>query len=145
MARTESYKKRRKERNWEKAINLASQSYGPQIWLSQEIDRQRKAKVYWRGKRVGAKRRRLIIERDGGCVACCYSLNPRWLTAHHLTPRRIGGTNDIRNLITLCDSCHSAWNKAEIIGGWRWFEIYDWLELVSPYYRAEQEQHELCA
>ena len=42
--------------------------------------------------------------RDGyrcqGCGA------PKPLTVHHIRPRELGGTNDLRNLLTLCVACH---------------------------------------
>lgn len=139
MARTQSYKKRRKERNWDRAIIQASKKCGPVNWLAEEIERQRKTRVFWKGKRVGAKRRRQIFERDGKCCcACGYSKSEYWLSMHHVMPRRLGGTNHISNLKILCTACHESWNLVEGQSRWYWYEWHEWLELAQLYYRTEE-------
>ena len=45
-----------------------------------------------------------VIIRDGFKCALCYGENS--LQVHHKTPKSIGGTNEMTNLITLCANCH---------------------------------------
>jgi len=43
-------------------------------------------------------------ERDGNkCSICERTTN---LHVHHIIPRSVGGSNDLKNLITLCSGCH---------------------------------------
>ncbi len=52
------------------------------------------------------ERRREVLARDGGrCVQC--GTNTQLLDAHHIIPRREGGTDELDNLITLCRTCHA--------------------------------------
>jgi len=37
---------------------------------------------------------------------CRHCGGPINLSAHHIHPRSLGGDNDPRNLVTLCDHCH---------------------------------------
>lgn len=49
--------------------------------------------------------RDIVLERDKHkCTRCKSNIN---LSVHHIKPRTEGGTNDIRNLITLCNACHN--------------------------------------
>lgn len=49
--------------------------------------------------------RKLVYKRDGyKCRAC--GVKGKKLSAHHILLLKVSKTNDIRNLITLCDSCH---------------------------------------
>lgn len=60
--------------------------------------------------------RRKVYERDGWTcqecgVRCLNAEHARWqphrrIQAHHILPRRFGGTDDLDNLITLCLRCH---------------------------------------
>ncbi len=49
----------------------------------------------------------------GSCYACGHHKHTEW---HHITPRAEGGTDERRNLIELCVSCHDI---AEV-EGWIW-------------------------
>jgi len=40
------------------------------------------------------------------CQMCGKKFKFEELDAHHLKPRSEGGTNNIKNLITLCEDCH---------------------------------------
>ena len=55
--------------------------------------------------------RYLVFTRDQCRCLKCGSSNR--LTVHHLTPVRDGGPNTVDNLVTLCESCHRAWNQLE--------------------------------
>lgn len=61
-------------------------------------------------KRTPATRRR-VLERDGHrCVLCGSDGN---LRVHHLRRVADGGSNDDKNLVTLCDDCHLEHHRAE--------------------------------
>ena len=46
----------------------------------------------------------VVFERDGyECVRCDATL---CLTVHHIKPREKGGSDDLTNLVTLCNICH---------------------------------------
>ncbi len=46
------------------------------------------------------------LEMDG--MKCGKCGRTDCLTIHHILPRHSGGTDDIDNLMTLCDACHRA-------------------------------------
>lgn len=55
------------------------------------------------------------IARDGACLSC--DLSPRYdpntrLIAHHVIARKDGGSDNLANLITLCQDCHNAYEAA---------------------------------
>jgi len=50
---------------------------------------------------------RQVFKRDSYiCQRCGKRFNKYDLSVHHLIPRSEGGSNDLRNLITLCRKCH---------------------------------------
>lgn len=54
--------------------------------------------------------RRLVQQRDGyRCVVCGATER---LEVHHIVPRRLGGSNDPVNLVTLCAACHRRHDRA---------------------------------
>lgn len=48
--------------------------------------------------------REIILERDGKACARC-GIKTK-LSIHHIKPRSTGGTDELYNLITLCQPCH---------------------------------------
>jgi 5-methylcytosine-specific restriction endonuclease McrA len=56
------------------------------------------------------KRRKECYTRDGwtcqDCGVKCH--NKVRIQAHHIIPRRLGGSDDLSNLVTLCASCHAS-------------------------------------
>ena len=69
-----------------------------------------------------AIQRRRALERDGWrCVKCGISnlehlrKYAQSLHAHHVVPRHKGGSNNERNLITLCAECHTLVHRKEEI------------------------------
>lgn len=53
--------------------------------------------------------RQKVLRRDNfRCVSCGVELRSVEADIHHLLPRSIGGTNELSNLVTLCDGCHAA-------------------------------------
>jgi len=50
--------------------------------------------------------RTAVLKRDGyRCVNCGQTGTE--LHVHHIISRSVGGTNDLSNLVTLCEKCHS--------------------------------------
>ena len=45
-------------------------------------------------------------ERDQRCLRCGDKATGKALHAHHLVPVAMGGTNELSNLISLCNRCH---------------------------------------
>lgn len=70
--------------------------------------------------------RNAVLLRDRfTCTRCDKEFKrERFLSAHHLMPRRDGGSDDMTNLVTLCVPCHNYVEimdyktKAEIMGSW---------------------------
>ncbi len=61
--------------------------------------------------------RRLVLARDGyKCVSCSVTLKSRDADVHHLLPRSMGGSDELSNLVTLCDGCHAA-HHPNLAGG----------------------------
>lgn len=61
----------------------------------------------------GKKRKKRKIKlRDGpGCLVC--GLESPDLTIHHIKKKSDGGSNDISNLVLLCEDCHCYWHQNE--------------------------------
>lgn len=92
----------------------------------QKLDERNKRKARY-GRHWDEIRRR-VYERDGyHCRACGRTIPEiRKLNAHHILLLRVSQSNDIRNLITLCDECHKIIESKALVllkrGGHR-FEI----------------------
>ena len=70
---------------------------------------------YQKGFNYGySSRRSAILHRDNYTCQCCGKKNCR-LEVHHIIFRSNGGTDDERNLITLCEDCHKKIHKGEIV------------------------------
>ena len=54
-----------------------------------------------------SSRREAVFNRDNYTCQCCGKKHVR-LEVHHIIFRSLGGTDDERNLITLCEKCHKA-------------------------------------
>lgn len=70
--------------------------------------KQRKVERLQRKARYGPKWdaiRKKVYARDGNRCRACGATNVK-LNAHHILLLRVSQTNDERNLVTLCDSCH---------------------------------------
>ena len=53
--------------------------------------------------------RHVVLERDGyRCVSCGVDLISESADIHHLLPRSMGGSDDLSNLVSLCDGCHAS-------------------------------------
>lgn len=52
--------------------------------------------------------RQQVLQRDGYCcVSCGIKLKSADADVHHLLPRSMGGTDEMSNLVSLCDGCHA--------------------------------------
>lgn len=50
-----------------------------------------------------------VLKRDNyRCVSCSTPVKSAEADIHHLLPRSMGGTDELSNLVTLCDGCHAA-------------------------------------
>lgn len=85
--------------------------------------------------------KRLAKIRDGGVCRICYRRNVWRLQVHHIKPIAQGGhPTDLRNLITLCVSCHQGivhagdiGDGAKADGNWRrWTLTFSWLIRTKP-------------
>lgn len=54
-----------------------------------------------------SSRREAVLHRDNYTCQCCGKKHTR-LEVHHIVFRSMGGTDDEKNLITLCEKCHKA-------------------------------------
>lgn len=83
------------EKNYMWKGGVATRS--PAGWQWREIRQQVYERDNWTCRHCGCK-----------CLNTADSKNhpKRKIQAHHVTPRRCGGTDDLSNLVTLCMSCH---------------------------------------
>jgi hypothetical protein len=57
--------------------------------------------------------RKAVRARDGNaCRNCGASGDWARLSVHHLLPAKLGGTDDMANLATLCSGCHAIYEQA---------------------------------
>ena len=67
---------------------------------------------YYRHKRYNrteypdnwAELRETVLNRDGR--RCCNCGDPQASYVHHVVPLGVGGSNELTNLITICNGCH---------------------------------------
>jgi HNH endonuclease len=64
-------------------------------------------KAQWQRIRKALRQRDGDACRNGGATGDCARLS-----VHHLLPTRLGGTDDMANLATLCSGCHAIYEKA---------------------------------
>lgn len=90
--------------------------------------------------------RQQVLARDHHqCVSCGDVLASPDADIHHLLPRSMGGTDELANLITLCDGCHAA-HHPNLAGGLarrvieRWaIQLARWLDRYNQI--AEETQN----
>lgn len=83
--------------------------------------------------------RRQVLQRDDyRCVSCSTSVKSAETDIHHLLPRSMGGTDELSNLVTLCDGCHAS-HHPNLAGGLarrvieRWaVRLARWLDADGP-------------
>ena len=70
---------------------------------------------YQKGFNYGySSRREAVLNRDNYTCQCCGKKHVR-LEVHHIIFRSMGGTDDEKNLITLCEKCHKAVHDGVLI------------------------------
>lgn len=62
---------------------------------------------YQRSNRLDENIRKAVIQRDKCKCKMCGAKDTQ-LEVHHITPKREGGNNTLKNLITLCSECHKS-------------------------------------
>ena len=72
--------------------------------------------LYQHGTNFGfANTKAYVLDRDNyTCQYCHGKLNDKRLHVHHIIFRRDGGSDDENNLITLCETCHTALHHDQI-------------------------------
>lgn len=72
--------------------------------------------LYQHGKNFGfANTKAYVLDRDNYTCQNCYGkCKDSKLHVHHIVFRRDGGSNDEANLITLCETCHTALHAGKI-------------------------------
>jgi len=92
-------------------ITVETASFDIQKIKNPEIE----GKGYQEGDQLGfANVREFVLFRDHHtCQHCLGKSKDKILTVHHIESRKRGG-NAPNNLITLCETCHSAYHKGEI-------------------------------
>lgn len=79
------------------------------------IDEKVKKWGYQKGFNYGySSRREAVLHRDNYTCQCCGKKNCR-LEVHHIIFRSNGGSDDERNLTTLCEDCHKKVHRGIII------------------------------
>lgn len=69
---------------------------------------------YQKGFNGYSSRREAVLNRDNYTCQCCGKKHVR-LEVHHIIFRSMGGTDDEKNLITLCEKCHKAVHDGVLI------------------------------
>ena len=93
--------------------------------FKREFDRQSQDRAISQTHRVSRSVRKKVTSTGEGCYICHWT---EGLTVHHVMPKRLGGSNQIDNLVCLCDGCHALWHSVEAQKEWQWFEFYEWVE-----------------
>lgn len=79
--------------------------------------------------------RMAVIQRDGFRCMCCGKQDVR-LEVHHIMPRRLGGTNQMGNLISLCKQCHQTTEHHEEDFMSQFYKLIDGGSIGSRKYAA---------
>ncbi|WFU49143.1 RecQ family ATP-dependent DNA helicase [Sinorhizobium terangae] len=83
--------------------------------------------------------RRRVLERDGfKCVSCCTSLRSHDADVHHLLPKSMGGSDELSNLVALCDGCHAA-HHPNLAGGLARRVIERWAMRLARWLDSEAQ------
>ena len=89
------------------------------------VDKNKEQAMSPEERQIWAKlRHKACLRTAYKCEACGVQGNKWNTTAHHMIPRRDGGTDDLENLMCLCESCH---NIAEDSGMWTRRQIRNYI------------------
>lgn len=97
-----------------KNLVLETGQFDPQLMQNPEL--KYKPWGYQKGKNYGfSNTREMVLNRDNYTCQCCKGKRKdSKLEVHHIVFRSNSGSDDERNLITLCRTCHSLLHKGEI-------------------------------
>ena len=87
---------------------------------------------YQKSNRLDENLRVATILRDGHCMEC--GKNKGSFEVHHITPRRLGGSDTLSNLITLCPRCHKKTLEREMEFADRYYSMIRGKNLKSLQY-----------
>ncbi|RDU37462.1 HNH endonuclease [Neobacillus piezotolerans] len=76
---------------------------------------------YQQRNRLDENIRKAAILRDRNTCQDCGATNTR-MEVHHITPRRLHGSDSIHNLITLCSKCHEKIAGEELLHSQRFYQ-----------------------
>lgn len=86
--------------------------------------------------------RRQVLTRDNyRCVSCSSPVKSSEADVHHLLPKSMGGTDELSNLITLCDGCHAA-HHPNLAGGLARRVIERWAVRLARWLDSEGQVSE---
>ncbi|RUW85015.1 RecQ family ATP-dependent DNA helicase [Mesorhizobium sp. M1E.F.Ca.ET.063.01.1.1] len=81
--------------------------------------------------------RQRVLQRDGYCcLSCGIKLKSADADVHHLLPRSMGGTDEMSNLVTLCDGCHAS-HHPNLAGGLARRAIERWAVRIAKWLDRE--------
>ncbi|WP_182574141.1 RecQ family ATP-dependent DNA helicase [Aminobacter ciceronei] len=87
--------------------------------------------------------RQQVLNRDNyRCVSCSESVKQD-ADVHHLLPRSMGGTDELANLVTLCDGCHAS-HHPTLAGGLARRAIERWAVRLARWLDTEGLTSETC-
>src|SRR5262249_19486202 len=78
-----------------------------------------------------------ILNRDNfRCVSCSTPVKSEDADIHHLLPKSMGGSDDLSNLVTLCDGCHAS-HHPNLAGGLALRMIERWAARLARWLDTE--------
>lgn len=83
--------------------------------------------------------RREVLQRDGFRCVACRSDVPASCDIHHLLPRSMGGSDELSNLVSLCDGCHAA-HHPNLAGGLARSAIERWAMRLARWLEPQARQ-----
>lgn len=90
---------------YEKVKNpWARTSYGKSEYYWRKIPDSRKDSSKTQSKQLSTKKRKKVLERDDFVCQNCGAESS--LEIHHIVPQMVGGSNELSNLVALCQECH---------------------------------------
>jgi 5-methylcytosine-specific restriction endonuclease McrA len=100
----------------------------PNKVIKNENENEKRRQPRKKSRSLKPEVRETVLKRDGyKCTKCNCKKN---LHVHHIIHRKDGGTDDIMNLLTLCDLCHAEEHKGEPVYNIMIKSFWDYEEIV---------------